>query len=302
MYNQLQKMDYIEYAKQRNEATENIYRMFEKASEYEEELGKDLCDFTTKDIISLYRHFFTHSYYYINNYNSQMKIYCAWCLKNNLVFDGQNHYAEMTKDMIVSCINKGLTNNRIVSREELISIMNDAVNTRDKFLFLSIFEGLYDNSLITIRECTMDNFDLDTKEFIMKDGKRIHVSDTLISYAKESVEDMEYYAYNNGVVYSYHKDSKNYVLKGTYNSKDAFIGYSSIKSIKSWYEKKNGLKIFDPHALKESGRIDMILRLNKKYGTDSATTIYSHYEEISYVYGTFNINGFLVKYKDFLRG
>ena len=67
---------------------------FNKISNVEETLNKDLCNFTFYEITEYYKLLNLTSTVSLSVMNSQFSLYTQWCLQQNLVDDGQNHFLE----------------------------------------------------------------------------------------------------------------------------------------------------------------------------------------------------------------
>ena len=72
-----------------------LEHQFKRVAEMENKLNKDVSNFTYYDIIEYYKMLNTHSIEYLAVLNSQFSLYTQWCLQQNLVNDGQNHFLEM---------------------------------------------------------------------------------------------------------------------------------------------------------------------------------------------------------------
>ena len=89
----------------------------------------------------MYASYSSRSWEHLLNFNSQLKIYTNWCLKENLVKDNQNHYEELDKNAMYNCLNIGLKEQMVVSRKELEKTVMKIPNVSDQFLALAFFEG-----------------------------------------------------------------------------------------------------------------------------------------------------------------
>ena len=68
--------------------------------------NKDCSEFTVAEIINFYKSLCSTSFYTMKNTNGFLKAYTSYCIKNNLVKDGQNHYTEISDELLKDLGNK----------------------------------------------------------------------------------------------------------------------------------------------------------------------------------------------------
>ena len=124
MYNEELKLEYIKENKDRNFALEEISkRLFNQIEETEIKFGKDCCEFTISEIIDYYKSRLSASLESLNVINSNLKLYTNWCMvKKGMVEDHQNHYMEISIELLNQCLNLGLTMSKIISRKDLFNM------------------------------------------------------------------------------------------------------------------------------------------------------------------------------------
>ena len=59
-------------------------------------------------------------------------------MTKSLLKDNQNHYNEITPDLLITCINSGLAQASIVTRDELCDIIDHMDNACDAFFILAL--------------------------------------------------------------------------------------------------------------------------------------------------------------------
>lgn len=192
MFNQEQKERYIN-AKEETTIVANNYlkRLFNYMEKYEEEKQKDLSQFTAFEIMECYKLFNLRSFDALNVRNSAYSLYTQWCLEQNLVPDGQNHYLEVSMDAIYSCLNKMAMDNSIISREELISLSRILPNARDKFVILYFFEVGRNKDYSDLTNLRIEDFDIENQTVTLSD-RTVFVSRELINLAEESMVEDQY--------------------------------------------------------------------------------------------------------------
>lgn len=284
-YNQEQKERYIASRELEYLDIRKICRVFFKATRaHEEKLQKDCSTFTSKEILNMYSSYATRSWEQLLNFNSQLKIYTRWCLKESLVPDNQNHYEELDKGDMYKCLNLGLKESMVITRKELEKEITKFSNPSEKFLALAFFEGLGGLGY-------KDFFELLPAQFA--DGKvklsdrELTVSNLLINSAYESAAEYNKYS-QDGQKRSGYLKTDPYVIKESANSSGVFntnklicIIQRRVRVMENTYGKAYGYV-----GLRSSGRIDMIKSFMKKdESTDIRGTYERHKTEIEYRYG-----------------
>ena len=164
--------------------------LFKRTEPFEEELDKDASNFTTYEIINMYKTLAIMSLDTIATMNSNLSMYTQWCIQENLVNDYQNHYLEITRDMMASFVNKLAMDKKVVSREQVLDWCQQLPNPSDSFCLLGLFEGIRGGGYLELALAKMEDFH--DNIFIAYNGREIKVSFTLIEYAKQSNETIEY--------------------------------------------------------------------------------------------------------------
>ena len=192
MYNKETKERYIE-EKKATTILPNSYleRLFKKTEVFEIEHGKDVSNFTFYDIEEMYKTWSMSSLQSMQVINSALSMYTQWCLKQNLVIDSQNHYLEITKDVMNGTLNQLKAKSKIITREQLLSLLPELPNASDAFLLLALFEGICGKEY-----CELSNLELkDIKGNIatLCTNREVAMSDELTRLVNESGNTYEYY-------------------------------------------------------------------------------------------------------------
>lgn len=164
--------------------------LFKRIEPFEEQLNKDASNFTTYEIINMYKTLAIMSLDTIVTMNSNLSMYTQWCIQQNLVNDYQNHYLEMTRDMLASFVNKLAMDKKVVSRKQVLDWCQQLPNPSDSFCLLGLFEGIRGGGYLELALAKIEDFHDNT--FTAYNGREIKVSTTLIEYAKLSNETLEY--------------------------------------------------------------------------------------------------------------
>lgn len=304
MYNAELKNQYIKQSKTRNINIEmGVIPMFNKAEKMEIALQKDLKDFTVSEIIDFYNMCCTSSLESLMMINSHFKQYTAYCLARSLVKDNQNHYSEITSELLSTCLNYGLTKAKIITREELESLMSELHNPSDKFILLALFEGICGEEMSELVEIRKE--DITGNEIQLASDRILEISKELKSLAYESADEYVYYAYkkDGDIKELYYAKDDPYVIKRMYNADVEASSkikrqrlYSKVMRIKEYL----GSSAIGKKQLMESGRIDMIKQLMKEQNLPVFECIQRNRFEIEYRYGILtSISRYLLKYGEF---
>lgn len=207
-YNENQKNEYIKVVLERETKLPQNFleRMFTYASRFEEELGKDVSEFTTPNIKYMYKILNLPSIESVQNYNSQLRRYTAWCLSHGRNMDCANHYEEI-KDF-EEYVDLKTAKRKMITREDLISKSSRLSNPCDRFALLAIFEGINGKERVELMRLRTTDFNDDGTVSIEREveevGKKVErrivfikVSDMLRDLAFESAK-MENYEVASG--------------------------------------------------------------------------------------------------------
>ncbi len=173
-----------------NEAT--IIGYFKKMEPFEESYGKDLCNFTTMEILGAYSQIRYKSIYTVQMTNSVFKEYTNFCLNNNIVIDNQNHYAELSIEDLKQCVNDLIIEDSYMSKDELMYYIDRLNNDTDKFLMLAIYEGLYGKNYIEIGALTINDINFESRIVTTCLGREVKISKRLAELAKFAHEEESY--------------------------------------------------------------------------------------------------------------
>jgi len=194
MYNEELKQRYIREKRETTIIGLNfLERQFINVAGYEEELGKDLSNFTTPEIIEYYKILGSRSLESLIVINSQYSMYTQWCLQQNLVLDSQNHFLEMNNDILLQCLNQTIIDKSIVTRKEFLDLIHQLPNYRDQFIFLFLFEVGKDKDFVQLANCKIEDFDED-KQCLRLSNRTPVVSNELIDIAKEANKQDKYFS------------------------------------------------------------------------------------------------------------
>lgn len=263
MYNAELKMCYI---KEKNNSVvlpvNYLMRNFNKSEKYEIELGKDVYDFKVCKIIEYYKTLNIASLEIIAVLNSHFSMYTQWCVKENLVENGKNNYAEIKLEDMHKCLNKIFVDKKIISRGQIIEFCEQLLNPKDQVVLLGLFEGMKGKDF-----CDFVNLkpeDICGNKFILASKREINISDILLKYINDSIEETMYYSISEKQEKVMPLIDNGYVIKSYPNIKEGtsdFIkGRIIYNSIARNLNYVGVLGIMLVNSIYESGKLYMIKR------------------------------------------
>ena len=304
-YNPELKIQYIE-EKSNEVIIPNNYLecQFNKTSKMEEELDKDLSNFTVYEIVEYYKMLNISSFDTLFVMNSQFSMYTQWCLQKSLVKDNQNHFLEMTLEHLKDCLNKILVDMKVVSRETVLNWGEQLPNPKDQFVLLGLFEGLKGKDFCELSKLRPEN--INGNIATLYTGREIELSDQLIKIIHDCVLEDKYYSITGNGTKVMPLVDKGYVIKDYPNARgdvsDFQLGrkvYNSITRILNYFDV---LDFMTANSIAESGKLHMIKERAKELGLSCKDYIYSNYiEEVEKKFNSKIVRSiFWLKYEDYL--
>lgn len=181
-----------DYMRSRVVAKTSLYSLFRKVEPYEEKLGKDCSQFTTKEIIEMFKEFGAKSVYVLLNYNTILKAYCAW-LKHYHKHKNEIAYEEINTDMLKPLV--AASANKTLSREEITEIEDQLYNWTDKAIVECLWEGLSGNSMKDLVGIELNMIDHKAKQLQLPDGRVFDLTNRLYDLLLKALDEEEYLCY-----------------------------------------------------------------------------------------------------------
>ena len=307
MYNEKIKNRYIA-EKETEVILPNNYLIiqFNRVSEMEEELNKDVSNFTTYEIIEYYKISGFSSLESLQVLNSQFNMYTQWCLQENLVKDNQNHFLEISKDTLNSCVNKAIFDKKIINRDTVLKWVNEIPNPKDQFILLSLFE--YGKSKNFLDIINVELSDIVGNTLKLQDGRVVKISDKLKQIASYSYYEKTYYSISGkGVKKMPLIDNGNKVIKDYPNARkdvsEFQLGRKIYNSITRSLDYVGVLEWCSANSVTESGKLHMIKERSKELNKTPMQYLYSdNIAEVEKQYGCNIVKSvYSIKYKEYLE-
>lgn len=310
MYNEELKRRYIEENsyKYRSEQFERyITFKFTQVEPFERMWEKDVGTFTVSEIITFYKTLCYSSLNTILVLNWEFRKYGNFCLANNLLPDMQNHFMEITPEILSQCINVGDIRQKFITRKDLENELQELYNPSEQFLAMAIFEGLHGIEYCELVNLMPSDFDAKNNLVHLCTGRELKVSDQLISYAKESAEEYNHYIYDSKARFNITKydESDRHVLKKARNNRGSGSTAQARRILNTLVriKKYTGNPVYAAKPLMESGRIYMIYGLMQKQKyKDIKDCIIKNKNAIFYRYGRIpSVSNWIMRYGEFFQ-
>jgi hypothetical protein len=268
-------------------ANKSAEPFFLKVEPYEEQFGKDLAEFSIREILNFYKLICSPSVDFLNNINCQFRMYTAWCQSQNLLADNQNHYNEIDYKILMSCVNIGLMKDKIITRTKLLKLLTAlAENPVDQFIPLAIFEGICGDQCKDLLSLTIK--DAENGYCYIKSDVKVTMSYELQRYARLAAYEYMYY---NSASIGKRKEfpldkGDNHIIKKviTHGGQNEEVHYHTIQKKLRKMQDVLGVAGFTVKALKESGRIHLITETMKQYNCNIEEAIQKN-ADIERIYG-----------------
>lgn len=282
-----------------------LNRQFERVSEMEEELDKDISSFTFYEIIEYYKLLNTHSIEFLKILNSYLSSYTQWCLQQNLVEDGQNHFLELRIEDYNNCVNKALFNSKVVNKKTLELWVNQMQNPRDQYMLLGLFEGIKGKDFCELLNLKPE--DVDDLTVKLCTGRTIKISKKLKYIIEDCIEEDRYYCNTGRAEKVVPLVDRGFIFKDYPNTKDTTEvsefqrGRQAYNALKRMFQ-YIGVEEFTANQIYESGKLNMIKEHAQKLGMNCTEFLYSkNLKEIEDRYDcTIVRKPYIMKYKDYL--
>lgn len=173
-----------------------VNNAFNKANELEEFYEKDICNFTLDEIKNLLLTFNSTSIEYLRVLTSIFRKYTNYMIENNLSLDNINHYDSVDSKLLKTCVNKEVIKNKYLNREDLLKYMKQLPNPSDKWVLLSIYEGVKGEKFCNVT-LSKGIFNYDNRTIKLYDGCVFKPSNELFESAIKSYETYEYEGLKN---------------------------------------------------------------------------------------------------------
>ena len=312
MYNKYIKTQYIEKKLQgANINYHYIENMFVRSRQMEMCLDKDIAMFTKNELIDYYKSYQASSIYLLQTINSNIRSYIDW-YSHSINHINENPTSLISVDDLRQCVNKEALHKSIITRDELINLINDLPNFREKVIMLGIFEGIKGNHYIELSHLSLDDVEKKGGKYFVNlvTGRRIEISEQLYLFIVGADREIEKIPLLEGTERpSEFIKLDNYVIKYNYNanvtSNDKRKMEGNVRRCLLRALEYLGLaEYISSKSLMESGKIYTIGQICKENGIEISESCKEFRNAVKQVEEKYNnriiIKNMLNDYKDIL--
>lgn len=281
-------------------------RVFEKSSMFEKIKDKDLYNFTTPDIIEFYKFLDIGTITPLIIYNTNLIRYAQWALNENLIVDGQNHFDELTSEILATCLNVTKTEQSILSYDTFVDLINrKIVNDQDKFIFFCLFEGIKGKNYQEIVDMKMSDIDENNLSVHLSSGRNVSVSPDFINICKKADKQTVYVGIVGNEIERNLVPGNN-IVKEKSNSQGKNLNrtvYNTIvRNIAAVFELAD---VVTAKSIRDSGLIYYLNKRADKLGVSVSELMYdlNNWQDLidKYQFNPDTRKRWLLQYKDFLH-
>ena len=262
LYNEERKQRYIDYKESAvTIASGYLLRLFRASAPYEKNKGKDICNFTTSEIIEFYQMLNRQSEGSLSVINSTLSQYTNWCMMQNLVSDNQNHFLEITQDRYSECVNTLYVEKSVLTRQQVLDMVEKFENYCDKFIVLALFEGISGKDYKEIWTAHYSDIDEGKQQIRLFNGRVVNISKQLMNYAYEAGEITEYYVIGDSQRKYEFLESDDTLVKSYMNCKPNVSDHQMSRRIYNRVQRlvtSIGMEWLIPQNFIDSGKIDYV--------------------------------------------
>lgn len=281
-------------------------RVFEKSNMFEKMKGKDLYNFTTPDIIEFYKFLDIGTITPLIIYNTNLVKYAQWALNENLITDGQNHFDELTSEILATCLNVTKTQQSILSYDTFMDLITrKIVNDQDKFIFFCLFEGIKGKNYQEIVDMKVSDIDEDNLSVHLSSGRDVSVSRDFVNVAKKADRQVIYVGLVGNEIERALVPGSN-IIKEKSNSQGKDLNrtvYNAIvRNIATVLELAD---VVTAKSIRDSGLIYYLNKRAEKIGVPVSELVYdlNNWQDLidKYQFNPDTKKRWLLQYKDFLH-
>lgn len=164
-----------EYKRSRVIVETTVRAILNRARTFEKKFQKPFYEFTVDEALEMYKSTHAISIRTLHNVNLTLKHASRWILDRQGQ-DIKNVYDNITKELMLNCIDTDKKANLIITKDDLIDIQNELLNYTDKAILFMLFEGAGGHML---KELTfMDESQISKKDLkiFFRSGKTIDIT------------------------------------------------------------------------------------------------------------------------------
>ena len=135
-----------DYRRSRVIVETSVRAVLNRAMEFEQRLQRPFYEFTTDEVLDMYKSARSMSDRYLQNSNATLKHAARWMMYHNKI-DGQSAYENITKEMMIGCVDAEKQKKALITYDDLVDMQNELLNWTDKGILTMLFLGAGGNLL-----------------------------------------------------------------------------------------------------------------------------------------------------------
>ena len=185
-----------EYLRSRFVNEGSVRAVVNRVTEYEKKLHRPFYEFTTDEILQIYKESGAISDRSLQNQNVVLKHFSRWMIdKRNLnitsAFEG------VTKADLLPCVNMDKRGSMLLTREQLTEIQEDLLNDTDRAILELLWLGAGGKWLKELTYLNKEQLSLKGMCIYFKTGKIIPIDDRVYVLLQKACNETEILSYNN---------------------------------------------------------------------------------------------------------
>ena len=221
-----------DYKRSRIIIESSVRATLNRALEFEHKFNKPFYEFSTEEVLEMYKSAHAISNRSLQNSNLTLKHAARWMLYNKGM-DTNNVYENITKDLIENCIDTEKRDSLILSREDLNNIQNELANMTDIAILELLFLGVGGKFLKELTFLDMSQVSKNDSMIYFKTGKKIHIDNDMYNLIRKACLEDELISFNDTVRISKVKSLG--IYKQRFNSLSANADDNSVDDIERRY-------------------------------------------------------------------
>lgn len=169
-----------------------LYAIFKKTAPFEEQLGKDCCQFNREEAIEMFNGFKCKSIYTLLNNNTILKAYSAFAEYYHNI-QTEKIYESFTIEDLKPCVAE--SKNKLITRDDLDDIKHQLLNAVDKCIVEALWEGVSGQAMSDITRLNENQLDKESKKIYFEDGRVLDLTDELYEDLIAAFKQIEYMCY-----------------------------------------------------------------------------------------------------------
>lgn len=184
-----------EYLRSRFASEGSVRAVLKRAVENEHIYKKEFYKFTQEEILEMFKKTGAISVVTLQNNNLVLKHASRWFAdKNGLPLD--NEYENITKDLLLECVNADKRDSMMLTREQLTEIQDEIVNWTDKCILELLWLGVGGKALRELTYLIPDQVSLKNSCIYFKTGKIIPIDDRVYAMLQRCFNETELMSYS----------------------------------------------------------------------------------------------------------